>query len=306
MDGARGYLNQAGIAFVIGPLDEKHLAPFSQVFVAVSVESPTSSNSIEWTQPTRRERRILLVDDTPANQMLARAILVTRGHVVEVAGDGREALELIQRSAFDVVLMDVQMPTMDGLTAVRLIRQLPKALQSEMPIVAMTGHSARQDLRDCLAAGMDACLPKPVDAAQLIKMIETIERRPGGSHSSETGGKRVPSPADISAINIESARARLGGDELVAELARLFLDDAPELLAKIEQAVHAGQLEELNRGAHSLKGLAANFDAEILIVAAIQLEDRSLQADLSKARRLLPELTRAVQEVSAALERYLR
>ncbi len=263
---------------------------------------------MEWVKPTPHQMRILLVEDTPANQMLARAVLEHRGHVVEVANNGREALEQIRQRDFDLVLMDVQMPTMDGLTAAQLIRQLPSASQSELPIIAMTGNTGRQDHRQCLKAGMDACITKPMDATQLVKLVETVERRTSGMLSSEAGLTPAnPPSAECDAVNIEAARARMGGDEaLVAELAQFFLKDIGKLLADIESSLQNQGGQTLERSAHNLKGLAANFDAETLIVFAIKMEEAARQNDVKNARKLLPELERAARQVSAALEHYLQ
>ena len=271
-------------------------------------ESSSSFDSMEWVKPTPQQMRILLVEDTPANQMLARAVLEHRGHLVQVANNGREALEYIREQDFDLVLMDVQMPTMDGLTAAQLIRQLPSASQSEIPIVAMTGNTRRQDRRQCLQAGMDACITKPMDAAHLVEVVETIERRTSGMLSSEAGISPANPPSDkCEAVNIESARARMGGDEaLVAELAQFFLNDVGQFLAEIERSLHNGGGKAVERSAHNLKSLAANFDGETMIVAAIKMEQAARQNDVEQVRKLFPELDRAARQVSKALQHYLQ
>jgi CheY-like chemotaxis protein len=122
--------------------------------------------------PLRQHLQLLLVEDTPANQRLIQRILEKRGHAVEVAANGREAVELVRQKDFDLVLMDVQMPVMDGLQATIAIRTLPE--KGQIPIVAMTAHAMKGDLERCLAAGMDDYLSKPVNSRALIDLIERL------------------------------------------------------------------------------------------------------------------------------------
>ena len=124
--------------------------------------------------PPRRPLRILLAEDTLPNQKLIVYALAKRGHQVEVAGNGAETLDLIQRQDFDLVLMDVQMPIMDGLEATAAIRQLDDAKKAHLPIIAMTAHAYKSDQERCLAAGMNAYISKPVNRQELIEMVERI------------------------------------------------------------------------------------------------------------------------------------
>ena len=117
--------------------------------------------------------RILLVEDNPANQKLATYILQDRGHIVEIAGDGREAICLTEQNRYDVILMDVQMPGMDGLEATAAIRKREDG-GSRVPIIAMTAHAMKGDRERCLAAGMDGYLSKPIDAHEMIALVETL------------------------------------------------------------------------------------------------------------------------------------
>ncbi|MCA9070934.1 MAG: response regulator, partial [Planctomycetaceae bacterium] len=261
--------------------------------------------SYEQVQPISQGLKILIAEDTPANQKVIRAILEKRGHSVQIANNGREAVDYVKQSEFDVVLMDVQMPTMDGLQATQMIRQLADSEQAEIPIVAMTAHARREDRRKCLASGMDAYIAKPIDAGKLIQLIESAQHRSGERPSTETW-EDVPMVATTKQINTDSAKARMGGnEELVIDLARFFLDDAPKLSRDIEQGIADGQAEAVERAAHSLKGLAANFDAETLATQCLALEEHGRNDDLKKAKGRLRDLHKTVQAVCEELKTYI-
>jgi CheY-like chemotaxis protein/HPt (histidine-containing phosphotransfer) domain-containing protein len=248
---------------------------------------------------------ILVAEDTPANQKVIRAILEKRGHRVQIANNGREAVDQVRQRRFDVVLMDVQMPTMDGLQATQTIRNLSDSTQAEIPIVAMTAHARREDRRKCLASGMDAYIAKPIDAGKLIQLVENVERREEAYTASESWESDFM-PLSTAIINVESAKARMGGNEtLVVDLARFFLEDAPKLMQDIEQGLRAGQAEDVERAAHSLKGLAANFDAESLATLASIVEEHSRNGHIEKARRQFTELRDAARSVCREIQAYV-
>jgi CheY-like chemotaxis protein len=122
--------------------------------------------------------RVLVAEDSPANQMLCRYVLQRRGHQIAVASTGEKAFQLVQEEDFDVVLMDVQMPGMDGMETTAAIRHLPDPRKAGLPIVALTAHAMKGDLEQCLAAGMNAYLSKPFQASELIQVVERTAARP--------------------------------------------------------------------------------------------------------------------------------
>jgi CheY-like chemotaxis protein len=140
---------------------------------AVPSGRPLVPRDIATLGPARRKLRVLLVDDNMVNQRLAARLLEKRGHSVITAATGREALDMIERQHFDLAIMDVQMPDVDGLTATGIIREREKSNGGHLPIVAMTAHAMTGDRERCLDAGMDGYLPKPIDP---VKMIEEIRR----------------------------------------------------------------------------------------------------------------------------------
>lgn len=137
------------------------------------IESPRGPEQPAAVTPIRT-LRILLAEDVPANQKLATRILTKRGHQVEIANNGREALEWVSRENFDVVLMDVQMPIMDGVQATAAIRVLPDARKAKLPIAAMTAHAMKGDKERFVGAGMDGYLSKPITAKELIELVERL------------------------------------------------------------------------------------------------------------------------------------
>ena len=262
-------------------------------------------DSFERVQPTPQALSVLVAEDTPANQKVIRAILEKRGHQVQIANNGREAVDQIKQRAFDVILMDVQMPTMDGLQATQMIRRLSQTSQAEIPIVAMTAHARREDRRKCLAAGMDAYVAKPIDAPKLVQLVESVKRRTEEMLSSDSWEVvAVTSPPTL--INVQSAKARMDGDEsLVIDLAQFFVEDAPKLVKEIEQALEAGHADVVERAAHSLKGLAANFDAETLATTAMIVEEHGRNEDLEQAREQFADLQKSADSVTNAIQEYL-
>jgi CheY-like chemotaxis protein/HPt (histidine-containing phosphotransfer) domain-containing protein len=217
-------------------------------------------------RPTRR-LHVLVVEDNRVNQTLARRILEQRGHQVTMAENGRQALEALDRGRFDVVLMDVQMPVMNGLEATARIRADEQGGDRHLPIVAMTAHAMRGDRERCLNAGMDGYLVKPIQADE---MIAALERFAGTGQARDPGGTSgEPAPADARTAMLD----HLGGDlALATELARIFLEDRDAMVAGIERAIVARDGEGLRIAAHTLKGAVGNFGATTVAAAALRLE----------------------------------
>jgi signal transduction histidine kinase/DNA-binding response OmpR family regulator len=257
---------EVGIAtHLTKPVDQRELlAAIARVLAHdPGQRAPLPSTMLPADLPQRR-LTVLLAEDNAVNQRLATSLLKRRGHKVVIAGNGREAVEAMQRQSFDVVLMDVQMPEMGGFEATEAIRALERENGNRTPIVAMTAHAMKGDRERCLAAGMDQYLTKPLDPKQLCPVVEAM------------AAGRAPAVADekpAAAVSLQ-VLARVGGDrELLAEISRLFVDDAPRHLDRIRRALDVRDGEALRRAAHGLKGAAANFDAEGVVAAARTLEE---------------------------------
>ncbi|TWT59152.1 Signal transduction histidine-protein kinase BarA [Thalassoglobus neptunius] len=224
-----------------------------------------------------RALNLLVAEDTPANQKVVRAIFERRGHNISVVQNGREALEAVQQEKLDAVLMDVQMPEMDGLQATGLIRKMDPPL-GKIPIIAMTAHARREDRRRCLAAGMSGYVSKPIQAFKLIRLVERLVSDQEKSYP-RSAPLDVPTPAEepverstmseVPKFNLAIALERMGGDqEILDEMIKAFLEDAPVLLQEVHTARSENDWSDLRRGAHSLKGLAANFEALPVVESA--------------------------------------
>jgi CheY-like chemotaxis protein len=202
--------------------------------------------------------RILLAEDNEINQRLAVAILQKRGHTVVVAGDGREALAILENQTIDLVLMDVQMPEMDGFAATAAIRQREKATGAHLPIVAVTAHAMKGDRENCLAAGMDAYVSKPLRAEELHNVIGELF---------PVAAAPAPLAAPADAARLTSAvfdpawiLQKIDGDrKLLGELIDLFFGQEQKLLPAIRQAGERGDGKALERAAHKLKSSLGNF-----------------------------------------------
>ena len=218
--------------------------------------------------PCARPLRVLVAEDNVVNQRVARGLLTKRGHQVTIVANGREAVEAVENGTFDLVLMDVQMPEMDGCEATTAIRTMEAGTGRHVRIVAMTAHAMSGDRDRCFAAGMDGYLSKPIVPAMLRTVVE-------GDPDSMPPGTARETPAAQSSLPIDGEQFihRLGGDEkLLLDVVQLFLQDCPRRLAEIKAAVDSRDAERIRLGAHALKGASANLSAAGLFTAASVLE----------------------------------
>ena len=245
-----------------------------------------------------RGRRVLVVEDNLVNQRVAVGLLTKRGHQVSLAANGHRAVEALAREEFDLVLMDVQMPEMDGFEATAAIRQHEQVIGRRVRIVAMTAHAMTGDRQRCLAAGMDGYLSKPIDPALLFATVE--EEAGGGSGPEPISGPAGPP------IDREALMKRVGGDEdLFREIVRLFLVDCPIRVAAIQAAVAGGDPEEVRTAAHALKGSAGNLSALALTAAARTLEGLGSERRLESAPEALRQLSAEADVATQLLRQWV-
>jgi PAS domain S-box-containing protein len=251
----------------------------------------------------RRSADVLLVEDNPVNQRVAQEILVRRGHRVRIAGNGREALDALAAWTPHVVLMDVQMPGMNGLEATAAIRAAEREHGGHLPIVAMTAHAMEGDRDRCLAAGMDAYLTKPVSAALLLEMVDRmVETRMGDGSREETTDPTPGLGPDGEVIDRAAALERVDGDtELLGEIVQLFLDDVDALTAEIRQAVSDADPGRIMRTAHRLKGSVATLAARPATDAALRLENMGRSGEIADATAALASLEAEMARLEPAL-----
>jgi CheY-like chemotaxis protein len=266
-----------------------------------------------------RPLQILLAEDNEVNQLLAIRLLERRGHAVTVANNGREAIAAHEVGIFDLILMDVQMPEMNGLEATSVIRQREKLSHKHTPIIALTARTMRGDRETCLEAGMDSYVSKPINSDELFKVVASLVSNGVESKASASPSAQVPAAA-ISDVRLDQASgheqssqgsevidyakllARVEGDEeFLQEMADLFLERYPIDLADIRSAINRDDPIALNEAAHKLKGAAASLQAEAVSKAAFILEKIGRDGNLAEARAALNVLEREMERLEEAL-----
>jgi len=243
---------------------------------------PNLQNERTLGVPPSEQGPILLVEDNLINQKVVVSLLRKKGYQVEIAGNGQEALELLAAARYRLILMDVQMPVLDGLEATRRIRENPD--WAALPIVAMTAHAMNGDRERCLQAGMNAYLAKPVDHKHLLKLVEQYlaEGLNGSPQSAET------QPA--SSAEVES--------EIVSQMVQLFLQVAPDRVKKMHHQALTGDLDALRKDAQKLRGAALSISASQVAASAAGLDSAAARADIDAARASLAELEQSLAALS--------
>ena len=237
---------------------------------------------------------VLLAEDNPVNQKLAVRLLEKRNCTVEVAKNGREILEAVKRGTFDVILMDLQMPELDGLEATVAIRHEERFTRRHVPIVAVTAHAMKGDRERCLAAGMDGYIAKPIQSKELYAEIERV---------TAALAKETAKTATVNAVfDEQTLRERVDHSEsLLRELVKLFQADHQRLLGELRGAINAQDACTVERAAHALRGAAAAFAAEPASRAALRLEILGREKRMSEARQAYDLLERETEKLEKAL-----
>jgi PAS domain S-box-containing protein len=294
---------QLGIAaYLHKPVKERDL--LQAVLLALGPRRSRSKDAELITQHTlrheRRQLRILLTEDDMVNRHLAEHLLRRFGHQVTSVSDGRKAVEAVQTlgfDSFDVVLMDVQMPEMDGLEATAAIRALETGRPKRLPIIAMTAHAMKGDRARFLQAGMDGYIAKPV---QILELADVIERTVAKSQEAAPEHPAKPAPQDI--IDWKRGLASVDGDsELFHDLLRIFANEAPLTMEKLRAAVELKNLEAIRLSAHTLRGSVANFGAVDAVQAALRLETMAEKGDMEQVAKSFRNLELEIQRVLDAI-----
>jgi CheY-like chemotaxis protein/HPt (histidine-containing phosphotransfer) domain-containing protein len=283
-----------------------------------------------------------LAEDNIVNQKLAVKILEKRGHSVVVASNGKEAIEKLKGESFDLILMDVQMPEMDGLEATKAIRNLEcarlprlnnrdggqglrnkieegpyseseirnlKSQIKKIPIIAMTAHAMKGDRERCLAAGMDDYVSKPINAEELFKVIEKLAnglRNKTKKEEKVSPASKNNEPPAKDVFDLSKALEVVDGDmELFKEIADLFLENLPNNIAQIREGIAKGDANALEQAAHSLKGSVGNFGAKRAFEAAYRLEIIGREGRLAEADAALSKLEKELKDLDAAMKEAL-
>jgi len=288
--------------FLTKPISQSELLDAISLALGLrAVDDPSMEPpSLAKEKPAARSLNILLAEDNLINQKLAIRLLEKAGHNVVLAANGRkvlEALEKVRPLGFDIVLMDIQMPEMDGLEATAAIRTAEKSSGKHLPIVAMTANAMRGDRERYLSGGMDGYISKPVNSRLLFAEMERCLAgiNPGTAITED------PSP-HAEQLDRALLLERVEGDqELLAEMIQLFLADAPHLLDAMRNALLQGDMILLERSAHSMKGAAGNMSAMVTVNAAMQLEQSVKKGDPELSRAYLAALEGAVERLIPVL-----
>lgn len=275
-------IRQAGlweaVVKAVGTVPEAAYQENPELFLPIASEGP--------------RLRILLAEDNIAAQLIGQKTLEKIGHTVEIANDGIEAVSIFEQSNIDLILMDVEMPRMDGLEAVRLIRQKEMGSGKRIPILAVTAYATKDDQDKCSAAGADGYLPKPLSPQKLGMALERFL---------PLAQEREAEPA----VDLDAALDVVGGDlELLREAVSVFLErDYPRDVEKLAEGITRRDAPMVKKAAHGLKGALSSFGSRPARDLALRLEAMGREGDLNGAPRALEELLAEVSRLAAFFAR---
>jgi CheY-like chemotaxis protein len=264
------------------------------VFAGVTARGPAviTRHSIAESRPTLR---ILLAEDNEMNQQVATAMLVSRGHLVDTVSNGREAVAAVERETYDVILMDVQMPEMDGFEATHAIRALPQG--RHLPIIALTAHALSGERERCLSHGMTDYLPKPFKGHELFALIEARGEPRTAPQTSTTAALPTVDPVDLEGF--KSSMRDAGAGKAIGSILDAFISQVPARLATLEAAAVSGNAEAITRAAHVLRGAAGTIGARQLADLLEHVETAAHDGDVGRARG---DLERVLSEAATVLD----
>jgi CheY-like chemotaxis protein len=258
----------------------------------------------------RSRVRILVAEDNQVNQKVAVKMLERLGYRADVAANGLEALEALSRIPYSAVLMDVQMPEMDGYEATAEIRKREEGAAHHTPIIAMTANAMQGDRERALEEGMDDYISKPVKTEELGAVLERwisrdeVEEKPGTTPALESADiSAIPnSSVDYSVLEGLRELQEEGESDILEELAEMFLKDAPSQLETLKEATEKGDAQSVERIAHTIKGSCGNMGAVRMEALCSELENVGASGDLSRGPELLEHLEAEYERVHSALE----
>jgi len=289
--GIRGYLTK--------PISRSDLLEALGTVLAGSPEETGTPDVVtrHTIAESRTTLRVLLAEDNPVNQQVAVAMLVKRGHEVHVSSNGREAVDAVKERDYDVVLMDIQMPEMDGFEATHAIRALPKG--KDLPIIGLTAHALSGERERCLSHGMTEYLAKPFKAHELFALVE-------GTGQGKPAAAPPPAPAAAPPVDLEGFRATLreaGAEQALYSIIDTFVRQAPDRLVARAGAVASGSGVEIAKAAHVYRGAAATIGARELAELLERVELTARAGDVEQATEAFESVTPLAHEVIDYLRR---
>lgn len=284
---------------IIKPVSEPELLGAVMKCVKRLGERDDGSNQekdLSDTQQLSRSFRILIAEDDRVNQIILKRLLEKRGHVCTVVPDGQAVLEELKTTSFDAIIMDVQMPIMDGITTTLIIRAQEEESGQHIPIVASTAFAIKGDRERLFKAGMDSYISKPYSATELYKEVDTVCRR--------LPYRAAPLPPPL--VDERGLPSLFGHDaELLQEAVASLLEEIPLYRSRLEQHLDRGEFTELEILAHSIKGAMANFRAEKAARTAAAIEESARGKDAPRARELSMVMLEQLDSVASLLAKYV-
>jgi signal transduction histidine kinase/CheY-like chemotaxis protein len=300
-------------AHVTKPVKQNELASaLASIFdcpAAAAAIRPSPDAVPHSDRASRALLKVLLVEDNQINQMVARGMLKNLGYGADVAADGRTALRALARMDYDLVLMDCQLPDLDGYEATRLIRNPASEVRNhDIPVVAMTANAMAGDREKCLASGMNDYISKPIDSVLLERVMErwTAGIRQVCDVPPETAAPTAPLTSAVEFDQEDLLERLSGNEELAQRIISRFLDGTPGQLAALGEAVSGGDATAVRHGAHAIKGAAANVGGQQIRELASKLEQLGADGDLDPAAGVLRELRMSFARTRAPMEEFCR
>jgi len=295
---------QLGIAaYLMKPVKQSELLDAILLAMGVTVaEDEASGERVVRQPPGLPTMRILLAEDSLVNQKVAVALLGREGHSVVVANNGREAIDEFDSQDFDLILMDVQMPEMDGFEATAAIRIEEKQTGGHIPIIAMTAYALKGDRERCLEAGMDSYVAKPIHAEVLFEAMTAVI-----GASTEAEARSEDAVSEERAFDWSKALEAVRGDREMRKLVmETAVQEAPPLLAALRDAVADGDVSALLQNAHSLKGLMKYFSDNPAANHAFELEMMGRDGDVSRAEETFAALETEMEQFAVKLLKHMQ
>jgi two-component system, sensor histidine kinase and response regulator len=247
----------------------------------------------------------LLAEDSPINQKLALGVLQHAGQKIVIANNGKEAVQLSAEIDFDLILMDIQMPEMDGHEATKHIRQRERITNKHVPIIAMTAHALTGDRERCLRCGMDDYLSKPVRPRQLLEKIAAVTGKVLLTTTVEE--QHNSASTENPSIDWEHALENTGGDvDLLCELLDTYFQERPKLEQDIERAIATNDFELLHRTAHTLKGALRLFGAKQQQEIAFELEKMGSKQEITSATETFQRLVKELSSLDPIFQKFIQ
>lgn len=291
-------------SYLLKPIRKLELLAAISAVLGRNQSIPPQVVTARHEQPSRNTLRILLAEDNRVNQMVATRILERMGHSIVVANNGLEALSLLADQSFDLVLMDVQMPEMDGTVATARIREQERTTQRHIPIIAVTAHAMKGDQELCIKAGMDGYVAKPIVARILESVMDSVLSKHGNTNDPTTPIRdECRLPEAYVSWDATQALERLNGDEnLLREVVEIFLQETPKNMKALRQGLSDGNALAVGRIAHSLRGELGYLGFSTMSLKVCELEEMAGKQDLRLAQQLVASLESDLSVAMASMQ----